>query len=82
MLKTARFRASSDFSEIANADIITICVPTPLNRYREPDLSYVTSTADVIARQARPGQLIILEFDDLSRNDGGGLGPDLRRTAA
>ena len=51
MLKTARFRASSDFSEIAIADIITICVPTPLNRYREPDLSYVTSTAAVIARQ-------------------------------
>ena len=61
MLKTARFRASSDFSEIANADIITVCVPTPLNRYREPDLSYVTSTAEVIARNARPGQLIILE---------------------
>ena len=51
MLKTARFRASSDFGEIAIADIITICVPTPLNRYREPDLSYVTSTAAVIARQ-------------------------------
>ena len=51
MLKTARFRASSDFGEIAIADIIAICVPTPLNRYREPDLSYVTSTAAVIARQ-------------------------------
>jgi UDP-N-acetyl-D-glucosamine dehydrogenase len=61
MLKTGRFRASSDFSQITNADIITVCVPTPLNRYREPDLSYVTSTAEVIARNARPGQLIILE---------------------
>jgi UDP-N-acetyl-D-glucosamine dehydrogenase len=61
MLKTGRFRASSDFSQIANADIITVCVPTPLNRYREPDLSYVMSTAEVIARNARPGQLIILE---------------------
>ena len=45
MLKTGRFRASSDFSQIANADVVTICVPTPLNRYREPDLSYVTATA-------------------------------------
>ncbi len=45
MLKTGRFRASSDFGQIANADVITICVPTPLSRYREPDLSYVTSTA-------------------------------------
>jgi len=61
MLKTGRFRASSDFGQIANADIITVCVPTPLNRYREPDLSYVTATAEVIARNARPGQLIILE---------------------
>jgi UDP-N-acetyl-D-glucosamine dehydrogenase len=61
MLKTGRFRASSDFGQIANADIITICVPTPLSRYREPDLSHVTSTAQVIARHARPGQLVILE---------------------
>jgi UDP-N-acetyl-D-glucosamine dehydrogenase len=61
MLKTGRFRASSDFSQITNADIIAVCVPTPLNRYREPDLSFVTSTADVIARNARSGQLIILE---------------------
>src|SRR5262245_31866906 len=50
MLKGGRFRASSDFSDIAAADVITVCVPTPLNRYREPDLSYVVSTAEVIAR--------------------------------
>src|SRR6516165_8056929 len=49
MLKTGRFRASSDFNQITNADIIIVCVPTPLNRYREPDLSFVMSTADVIA---------------------------------
>src|SRR5215813_6591554 len=61
MLNSCRFRASSDFAQIANADVVTVCVPTPLNRYREPDLSYVTSTAQVIARHARPGQLIILE---------------------
>jgi UDP-N-acetyl-D-glucosamine dehydrogenase len=61
MRTTGQFRASSDFSEIAGADVIIICVPTPLNRYREPDLSYVTSTAEVIARHAHPGHLIILE---------------------
>jgi len=61
MLKTGRFRASSDFGQIANTDVVTVCVPTPLNRYREPDLSYVTATAKVIASHARPGQLIILE---------------------
>ncbi len=61
MLKTGRFRASSDFGQIAHADVVTMCVPTPLTRYREPDLSYVSSTAEVIARHARPGQLVILE---------------------
>jgi UDP-N-acetyl-D-glucosamine dehydrogenase len=61
MLKNGRFRASSDFGQIANTDVVAVCVPTPLNRYREPDLSYVTATAKVIARHARPGQLIILE---------------------
>jgi UDP-N-acetyl-D-glucosamine dehydrogenase len=75
MLKTARFRASSDFGEIAIADIITICVPTPLNRYREPDLSYVTSTAAVIARQARPGQLVILESTTYPGTTSEVLGP-------
>ena len=75
MLKTARFRASSDFGEIAIADIITICVPTPLNRYREPDLSYVTSTAAVIARQARPGQLVILELTTYPGTTAEVLGP-------
>jgi UDP-N-acetyl-D-glucosamine dehydrogenase len=61
MLKTGRFRGTSDFREIASADVITICVPTPLSKYREPDLSYVVQTAEAIARHARPGQLIILE---------------------
>ena len=61
MLRTGRFRASSDFGQIAHADIIIVCVPTPLTRYREPDLSYVSSTAEAIARNARPGQLVILE---------------------
>ena len=61
MLRTGRFRASSDFGQIAHADIIIVCVPTPLTRYREPDLSYVSSTAEAIACNARPGQLVILE---------------------
>lgn len=78
MLRTGRFRASSDFDQIAHADIIIVCVPTPLTRYREPDLSYVSSTAEAIARNARPGQLVILEFDNLPRNHGRAIGPDLQ----
>jgi UDP-N-acetyl-D-glucosamine dehydrogenase len=55
------FRATSDYSEIAEMDAIIICVPTPLNEYHEPDLSYVTGTVHSIAPHIREGQLIVLE---------------------
>ena len=55
------FRATADYSEIAAMDAIIICVPTPLNEYHEPDLSYVTGTARSIAPYIHPGQLIVLE---------------------
>ena len=61
MVATGRFSATSDFRHIADSDIVAICVPTPLNRQREPDLSYVVATATSIAENARAGQLIILE---------------------
>jgi UDP-N-acetyl-D-glucosamine dehydrogenase len=56
-----RFRATSDFSKLAQADAVIVCVPTPLTPHREPDLSYIVSTAKQIAAAARPGQLIVLE---------------------
>ena len=55
------FHATSDYSEIANVDVVIICVPTPLNEYHEPDLSYIRDTAIAIAPYLREGQLIILE---------------------
>jgi len=55
------FRATSDYSQIAEMDAVLICVPTPLNEYHEPDLSYVTETAKSIAPYLREGQLIVLE---------------------
>ncbi len=61
MVKTGKFSATSDFSHIAGSDIIAICVPTPLGRHRDPDLSYVVATAEAIAKHARAGQLVILE---------------------
>ena len=57
----AGFRATSDYSEIAAMDAVIICVPTPLNEYHEPDLSYVTGTVNSIAPHIREGQLIVLE---------------------
>ena len=55
------FTASADFSLLSGTDCIIICVPTPLNRHRDPDLSYVHGTAETIAAHLRRGQLIVLE---------------------
>jgi UDP-N-acetyl-D-glucosamine dehydrogenase len=55
------FRATADYSEIAQMDVIIICVPTPLNEYHEPDLSYITGTLTSMAPFVGQGQLIILE---------------------
>jgi UDP-N-acetyl-D-glucosamine dehydrogenase len=56
-----RFRATYDFERLAEPDAILICVPTPLTRQREPDLSYVVGTTEAIAARLRRGQLIVLE---------------------
>lgn len=61
MCNSGRFRATADAQELARADVIVICVPTPLNKHREPDLSFVRATAADIARTLRPGQLVCLE---------------------
>jgi UDP-N-acetyl-D-glucosamine dehydrogenase len=55
------FSATSDYSQIVQMDVVIICVPTPLNEYHEPDLSYVTGTVSSIAPHIHEGQLIILE---------------------
>lgn len=61
MNATGRFRPSSDTGLFAEADAILICVPTPLARGQDPDLSFVTQTAETIAKHLRPGQLVVLE---------------------
>jgi UDP-N-acetyl-D-glucosamine dehydrogenase len=55
------FRATGDFSGLRHMDVIIICVPTPLDAHKNPDLSYVLETTAVIARHLRKGQLIVLE---------------------
>jgi UDP-N-acetyl-D-glucosamine dehydrogenase len=59
--KTSGFTATADYSQISDMDAIIICVPTPLNEYHEPDLSYITNTTHAIAPHLRAGQLVILE---------------------
>lgn len=58
---TGRFDATDDPSHIAKMDVVLICVPTPLNAEREPDLTYVERAAQTIATHLRPGQLVVLE---------------------
>lgn len=57
----SRFTPTSDFSLLSEMDCIVICVPTPLNRNREPEMTYVFNTAKTIAGRLRKGQLIVLE---------------------
>ena len=59
--RQAGFEATSDFSRAAEVDGLIICVPTPLNKNREPDLSYVTGTVDSLAPHLRSGQVVSLE---------------------
>ncbi|MGE0201788.1 MAG: nucleotide sugar dehydrogenase [Candidatus Melainabacteria bacterium] len=56
-----RFAAFTDFDRLGEADVIIICVPTPLTKNRDPDTSYISRTADILAAHLRPGQLITLE---------------------
>ncbi len=55
------FSATADYSQISAMDAVIICVPTPLNEYHEPDLSFITDTTHSIAPHLRAGQLVVLE---------------------
>lgn len=59
--KRGRIQATTDFSLLSECDAILVCVPTPLGKHREPDLTYVEKTAEAIAKHMRPGQLVVLE---------------------
>ncbi len=61
VVASGRFEATADFDRLSDPDAILICVPTPLSRHREPDLSFVVDTTRAIARRLRRGQLIVLE---------------------
>jgi UDP-N-acetyl-D-glucosamine dehydrogenase len=56
-----RLRATNDFSELAGLDTVNICVPTPLRKTKDPDLSYIVAACTEVARHIKPGTLVILE---------------------
>src|SRR5690606_3910949 len=61
LVAEGRVRATADMGRLGECDVISICVPTPLNKIKDPDLSYVASATEAIAATLRPGQLVILE---------------------
>jgi UDP-N-acetyl-D-glucosamine dehydrogenase len=60
-VKSGAFSASTDFSRIKDLDAVIICVPTPLNKNREPDISFIVDTGKAIAPHLRKGMLVVLE---------------------
>lgn len=61
LVKSGMFKATTDFSFVKDVDFIAICVPTPLDKHQEPDISYVRSSAEAIAKYLRPGTMVVLE---------------------
>src|SRR5258706_4907907 len=61
LVESGKLTASTDFSNIADVEAIIICVPTPLSKNREPDISYILKTGQAIAPHLRPSMLVVLE---------------------
>lgn len=61
VLETKKFTATTDFSKLKDCDVIIICVPTPLRKTKDPDMSFILAAGEEIKKYARRGQLVILE---------------------
>ena len=61
MRDTAHYAATADFATLSSADVAIVCVPTPLRKSKDPDISYVMAAAAEVGRRLHPGQLVVLE---------------------
>jgi len=61
LVQSGKLRATTDFSAVAELDTINICVPTPLRKTKDPDMSFIVSACEGIAKHLKPGTLVILE---------------------
>jgi len=61
LLRAGRYEATADLSVLEASDVVIICVPTPLRKSKDPDISYVVAAAEAAAARFRPGQLVVLE---------------------
>lgn len=80
--ESERFSATGDLRRLGEADVVIVCVPTPLGSHQEPDLSYVVSSASAIGRTLRPGQLVILESTTYPGTTRGDFLPAMMAAAA
>jgi UDP-N-acetyl-D-glucosamine dehydrogenase len=74
------FTATNDYSKLGNVDVVSICVPTPLDAYQQPDISYVESSTREIAKYLHPGMLIVLESTTFPGTTEGVVKPILEQT--
>jgi UDP-N-acetyl-D-glucosamine dehydrogenase len=79
-VKNGTFRAQADYSNVRDLDVIYICVPTPFTTNKDPDISYITSSAEAIAPELRDGQLIILKSTTFPNTTEGVVLPILEAT--
>ncbi|MGV3548941.1 nucleotide sugar dehydrogenase [Rhizobium sp.] len=79
-VRGGRFSATTDFAGLSGCDVIVICVPTPLTKHRDPDLSFVTRTSQAIAKTLRAGQLVVLESTTYPGTTDGVVRPILEET--
>ena len=61
LVKSGKIKATSDFSALKKADCVPICVPTPLSKTKDPDVSYILAAVNEVQKYLHPGQLVILE---------------------
>src|SRR3989440_6306641 len=61
LLHSGRYGATSDFAVLEESDVVVICVPTPLGKSKDPDISFIMAAASEVAARFHPGQLVILE---------------------
>jgi len=61
VVSDGRLRATTDYDEIKNLDIVTICVPTPLDKNKQPDLTSIRNSAQEVAKRLHAGMLVVLE---------------------
>ena len=60
LVKKGKIRATNDFSQLKQTDVVTICVPTPLSKTKDPDVSYILAAVGEVQKYLHPGQLVML----------------------